>query len=138
MQARLTAVNLAQEGIEEIRALRDSDFVLGKDFKNFLPSANRHATANYQIEVSSNMLGKIYLLQGQEDEPLYFDPETHLYSYYSAGPGQEKSIFYRSIIINAEDPNYIDVKVEVRYNLKGKDQTITATDRLYNWLSPTP
>ena len=78
MQARLTAVNLAQEGIEEVRALRDSDFVSGQNFKNFLPSANRNTTATYQIEIAGNMLGKIYLLQGLDDKPLYFEPSLNL------------------------------------------------------------
>lgn len=129
MQARLTAVNLAQEGIEEVRVLRDSYFMdtKNKTFQQFWGNYSCSSGCN----ISVNDIGTIQLIN-ESEKPLNFNEGTRLYNYYSGS----SSIFSRRIIINSSQPDYTDVTVDVTYNMKGKDQTITATDRLYNWLNP--
>lgn len=136
MQARLTAVNLAQEGIEEIRALRDSDFVNGKNFKNFLTIAHSNCLIgdNCQVSVDSSD-GNIYLAPNTELGYLFYHDDSGLYNYISS---TNQSIFKRQIIIDSTQVNFINVTVEVTYTVKGKAYTVEANDRLYNWLNPTP
>lgn len=130
MQARLTAVNLAQEGLEEVRALRDTDFLNNtKSFKSFL---NGHSCGTGCHIAANNENGSIELFDGQ-GEPLKLNENTHLYTYNSNDPN---SIFSRSIIIDNSPIDFINVTVDVTYTIKGKAQTVEATDRLYNWLNP--
>ncbi|MFZ2414741.1 MAG: prepilin-type N-terminal cleavage/methylation domain-containing protein [Minisyncoccia bacterium] len=130
MQARLTAVNLAQEGIEEIRALRDTDFLNDtKGFKSFL---NGHSCGTGCHIAVNNENGSIELFDGQ-GEPLKLNESTHLYTY---NPDDPDSIFSRSIIIDSTPTDFINVTVNVIYNIKDKTQTVEASDRLYNWLNP--
>jgi Tfp pilus assembly protein PilV len=130
MQARLTAVNLAQEGIEEVRALRDTDFLDDtKGFKSFL---NGHSCGTGCHIAANNENGSIELFDGQ-GELLKLNDSTHLYTYNSNDPD---SIFSRSIKIDSTQTNWIDITVDVTYAIKGKTQTVEATDRLYNWLNP--
>ncbi|HPR91182.1 MAG TPA: prepilin-type N-terminal cleavage/methylation domain-containing protein [Candidatus Paceibacterota bacterium] len=132
MQARLTATGLAQEGIEEVRSLRDADFIQGNIFKTFLNNKDC-SQASGGCNISINDSGTVQLLQ-ESEKPLKFDENKYLYSYYSGTP----SIFSRRIIIDsdASHKDYIEVTVTVKYNIKGTAQTVVAKDRLYNWLNP--
>ncbi|HPS28449.1 MAG TPA: prepilin-type N-terminal cleavage/methylation domain-containing protein [Candidatus Paceibacterota bacterium] len=137
MQARLTAASLAQEGIEEVRALRDSDFIAGKGFKTFLNNKDC-SQINGGCNISADDSGIIQLIPiTQEGEiPLKFDDSRDLYSYYSGSP----SIFSRQIAIDSDagHKDLLRVIATVKYSIKGTMQTVTATDQLYNWLNPTP
>ena len=134
MQARLTAVNLAQEGIEEVRALRDTDFVNGSPFKSFLSSNKCLKSDDCQI-AADNSNGNIYLKPNTEIGYLFYQDDSRLYNYTNS---TNQSIFKRQIIIDSASTDYINVTVTVNYTIKGKNQTVEATDRLYNWLNPTP
>ncbi len=130
MQERLRAVNLAQEGIELVRALRDSDFIHGDTFKFFL---NGHSCEiGSGCHITANASGDIELFDGPGGT-LKFNDSTYLYTY---DHNDSDSIFLRKIIIDNIQADFIDVTAEVKYSVKGKEYKITATDRLYNWLNP--
>lgn len=131
MQNRLIGANLAQEGIELVRALRDSDFVSGKSFKSFL---NVDCQSVDSCQIAANDYGKIELFLNNR-KPLYYHPDTRFYNYDNSY-GSEESNFYRFITIDKSAADYLIVSVKVTYKVKGVEKTIETTDYLYNWLNP--
>jgi len=132
MQNRLIGVNLAQEGIELVRALRDSDFVSGKSFKNFLNAVDCQSVDSCQIAANND--GKIELFLNNR-KPLYYHSDTHFYNYDNSSES-EVSNFSRFITIDESANDYLIVSVKVVYKVKDVEKTIEATDYLYNWLNP--
>jgi type IV pilus modification protein PilV len=132
MQNRLMATNLAQEGVELVRALRDTDFVAGNQFKDFLSAIDCQTTDSCQI--AANAYGKIELLPNGA-KPLFYNSNTHLYNYDNSF-NSEPSNFFRLITIDRTAIDYLVVTVRVIYQVKGVDKEISVTDYLYNWLAP--
>ena len=116
----LIAANLAQEGLEIVRGIRDRDWHLGNSFGASLPNGN------YLIDWNSQSLS------GFSDTFLKID-SNGVYNYSS---GQD-TIFKRKVIIedSAQNPASVEkvAKVEVSWNEKSGLKTIQAELRLFNW-----
>lgn len=116
----LIAANLAQEGLEVVRGIRDRDWHLGNGFGVSL------SNGEYRVDWSSQSLisfSDIFLKKGANG----------LYGY---GSGQD-TIFKRKVIIenSAQNPSTIEkiAKVEVSWQEKSGPKTIQAELRLFNW-----
>ncbi len=116
----LIAANLAQEGLEIVRNIRDKDWHLGNPFGTSLPNGTYLADWNSQNLISFS------------DIPLKKD-STGIYNYTS---GQDTN-FKRKIIIedSLQNPPTIEkvVKVEISWQERGGLKTIQAELRLFNW-----
>ena len=116
----LIAANLAQEGLEVVRGIRDRDWHSGSAFGASLPNGN------YLVDRDSQSL------IGFSDTFLKID-SNGLYN-YSSGPD---TIFKRKLIIedSVQNPAAIEkvAKVEVFWNEKSGLKTIQAELRLFNW-----
>jgi len=116
----LIAANLAQEGLEIVRGIRDRDWHLGNSFGASL------ANGNYLVDWNSQSLTAF------SDTFLKKD-SNGLYN-YSSGPD---TIFKRKIIIenSGQNPAAVEkaAKVEVSWDEKSGPKTIQAELRLFNW-----
>ncbi len=118
---KIIAANLAQEGIEVVRNIRDSNWLQGKVWNEGL------SAGDYRVQYNSQSL------LPYSDTPLRRD-STGLYSYDFGN----NTIFYRKITIidnpdndiNTED---IGVRAVVFWKDHGKERSLQVEDRLYNW-----
>ena len=116
----LIAANLAQEGLEIVRNLRDKDWHSGLGFGFSLPNGSFLAAWNSQslLSFSDSFLKK---------------DSNGLYNYLAG----EETIFKRKIILDdsAQNPPAVEktAKVEVSWNEKSGPKMIQAELRLFNW-----
>ena len=137
-QSKLTAHYLAQEGIEIVRNIRDTNWLEQRYDPNFfwdtdiiplelLLGESRDCIADYNDGGLSNFI---------EGNPLNLDADG-FYSYASGNP----TPFERKITITKLDlprtsyPNdyKLRVKVRVEWSERGRDHWVEASEDLYNW-----
>lgn len=116
----LIAANLAQEGLEIVRNIRDKDWHLGNSFGASL------ANGNYLVDWDSQSLLSFSDIFLKKDS-------NGLYGYQT---GQD-TIFKRKIIIENSGQNPATVekvaKVEISWQEKSGPKLIQAELRLFNW-----
>ncbi len=116
----LIAANLAQEGLEVVRGIRDRDWHLGNSFGTSLPNGS------YLVEARDQTLNPFA-------ENFLKKDSNGFYNYTSGSD----TIFKRKIIIenSGQNPATIErvVKTEVSWQEKSGLKTIQAEFRLFNW-----
>lgn len=130
VQSRLIASNLAQEGVELVRQIRDTNFIKSNKFRDNLLSGE------YQIDAVNRQL-----VGFDKDNFLKFDNDLKIYSYDSGD--KNPYFFQRKIIVsNIEGiTNSFKVNVIITWCVKrNEDQclknptyTLNVEDHLYNY-----
>ncbi|HZZ99217.1 MAG TPA: prepilin-type N-terminal cleavage/methylation domain-containing protein [Candidatus Paceibacterota bacterium] len=111
------AAGLAQEGIEVVRAIRDTNWFNGRAFDSGL------ADGSYRLEWNSTSL-----LALGANPPLNID--DGLYTYDSGTP----SVFSRSITITKVNSGELKVVSTVTWQTRTNDtKTVSAEDHLFDW-----
>lgn len=129
-QHRLIAFYLAQEAIEIIRNIRDTNWINNLNWTN-----NLNITDSYYLDYQSQKF--------PDDPPcnhnfLYLDT-TPPFNYYNCRGQGLKTRFQRKVILSepatSECPlgECIRVEVEVEWQEKGKTHKVKAMENLYNW-----
>ncbi|MDD5589743.1 MAG: hypothetical protein PHQ47_01040 [Candidatus Portnoybacteria bacterium] len=113
-QDRLVASNLAQEGFEVVRNIRDNNWEAGADWNSGL------GQDEYLVQYDSSSLIPY------SHKPLLLG---NFYNYVSGTPTK----FYRRIIINEVDSDCLDLVSEVTWRVLEKDYSEIIEGRLYNW-----
>lgn len=121
--SRLTAFYLAQEGIEIVRNIRDSNWLGGENWNNGLTAGSYQADYN--------------------DITLFSYPNSYLKinsnGFYNYDEGVNTN-FQREITISypnsAECPqeDCLEVEVKALWSERGNNQSVIVRERLYNWL----
>lgn len=121
---KLTAVSLAQEGLEIVRNIRDSNWLSYKR----APENWRDGLAAGDYRVQYNESALLFWA----DSFLKID-NNGFYQYDSGS----NTPFKRKITIGHIGNNQIKAVSEITWQEKGKSYIITAESRLYNWLEVT-
>jgi len=114
-KSEIIAVNLAQEGLEIVRNIRDTNWQQGESWNNGLSSGE------YQVAYDSNTL---FVYSGN---PLLID--DIMYQYNSGDP----TPFYRKIIIDTINEYSIEVTSQVTWGQRGRNFEVIAKTILYDW-----
>lgn len=123
----LIATNLAQEAVEVVRAIRDTNWFNGLSFDNGLVAPSFDCSVGCRVEWNSTSL-----LAEAGNPNLYIN--NGLYSYTGTTP----SLFKRRMII-VKDPTSpgcnceLGILVEVSWPEKNRTKTIFVESHLYNW-----
>lgn len=112
---KLIAVNLAQEGIEIVRNIRDSS----ADWASWHGNVEDR---NYLVQYDSSAL------LAYEDKPLKLD-SNEFYGYSSGN----STPFYRKISLNKVSNLETKVVSEIFWSQLGKNHKVTLENRLWNW-----
>ena len=125
---QLRASYLAQEGMEIVRNIRDTNFIKihkgveGSNWDDGLTGCEAGCQADYIQDSLSDYDGALLQLTN---------------GIYSYAPGTD-SLFKRRITIAIEESDMMEVSVEVMWEERGRSHSVSAATELYNWLSPAP
>ena len=122
------ASGLAQEGVELVRNLRDTDWHTGAEFGSF-GGSDSLADGAYRVQWDSSELDSSGV-----SEPLALDA-AGVYAYDSGTP----TIFRREVelrrVVPASGPVVeIVATVTVSWNERSGEKTVIAEEHLFNWL----
>jgi len=115
---KLIAAYLAQEGIEIVRNIRDTNWLQGLGWNSGLGASVYEAGYNYQS------------LFGFSGNPLKLETLT---GYYGYGSGNATKFTRKITISGGPIVDSLNVKVEVSWQEKGKTYKVEAQENLYNW-----
>lgn len=129
VSSRLTAVYLAQEGLEIVRNIRDNNFIAGNNWAQGLLSCNLGCQASYKAGTAQ---------QQQADQLAAFNPSQYLtldadgfYSYSETGISTK---FQRNITITQElGTDILRVVSNVSWNFNGQPYNYQTDEYIYNW-----
>jgi prepilin-type N-terminal cleavage/methylation domain-containing protein len=122
---RLVASYLAQEGVEIVRNIRDTNYV-----QIFNGDAILWTEGNL-----NNCAAGCYVSYGEDslnmgaDSPLYTSGQLT----YSHAPTASLTPFTRTITIVPNGPDILEVNVQVEWSAKGKSYEVSAATELHNW-----
>lgn len=120
IQDRLIAVNLAAEGIEVVRNIRDNNWLQNKAWNDGLTTDGDYQVAYDSVSLASYGGG-----------PLFLD-SNGLYNYVTTAPNT--ATLYKRKISIANLSNYeIRVISEVSWQRKKDNYSSSTEDHLFNW-----
>ena len=117
-QQNLIAGNLAQEGLEVVRNMRDNDWFAGNNFGSSLPAGT------YRVQWDDLSLRPVDL-----NPELKLDTTTHIYNYDSG----DFTPYKRSLVIEQVSNSEIKVLVVVEWTNRGRDLRLEAESHLFDW-----
>lgn len=131
---RLTASFLAQEGIELVRQIRDSNFLRILNDGESIDWRDGLEDGTYIIESKVDSQESIKLRPVAEDEKhfLLYNDALRIYN-YSIG---EPTTFDRKIKITTINDDEIRVESIMQWTTKRINFDLFVEDHLYNWLKP--
>ncbi len=120
--SKLIAANLAQEGIEVVKNIRDLNYG-GSGWDDWYSGIS--GTNNYLVQYNDSSLRTF------EDQPLKYDSSTGLYGYDF---GIATSFTYkRKITLSKISDVEVKVAAEVTWTEQGRFHSLGVEDRLWNW-----
>lgn len=120
IRSSFEAAYLAQEGLEIVRNVRDSNWVEGREWDHNLTTCSYGCEADYKNNDFTSYEGR-FLKRDNYNNNLYNYEEGDL------------SVYQREIIIK-ENNNIIVVNVIVRWKIRDDFYEIDVENHLYNWL----
>jgi prepilin-type N-terminal cleavage/methylation domain-containing protein len=147
---RVTATYLADEGVELMRAMRDTTVLStvlasgagseGAGWASFTGTfGGTVCTAGSPCDIDPTILStpfpsttNVVACASSGFCPLYYVPATGHYS-DTAPSGTAASPYSRQIVVSSLTPDEVQVVVRVRYLEGTTMQTVTQTENLFNW-----
>lgn len=118
---RLIATGLAQEGVEIIRYMRETQ----SDWDTWY-SEVEVISGDYRIQYDNSDLSDLVVFS---DTFLKLDSATGLYQYDSG----DDTIFKRKVSLTSVSAVQVNVVVEIIWQLKDNDYSLAVESRLWNW-----
>ncbi len=119
IEKNLIAGNLAQEGLEIVRAMRDNNWLSGGDFGDFLPG-----DGEYRVQWNDMALRPL-----GANPALDFDSDSGMYSYDSG----DATMFKRKVLVERISDEEIKVLVTVEWILRTGPAQLQAESHLFDW-----
>lgn len=119
----VVAANLAQEGVEVIRAIRDTNWFSGNEFNVGL------APGEYEVAIYSGAAATPY--QGR----LLYINNDGLYQYLS-DVGYTPTPFKRKITISQPSVSELKIISEVIWTDRGRNRSVSIESHLFDWALP--
>ncbi|MDO8524056.1 MAG: prepilin-type N-terminal cleavage/methylation domain-containing protein [bacterium] len=115
---KFLASQIANEGMELVRNLRDNNFLTGQNWETGLTSCAIGDSCEIDYNDTAMQIN---------DRFLQIDPSNGFYN-YGVGPNSK---FKRKITISTADPTLLNVKVRVSWN--GKGSPFLIEENFYDW-----
>ncbi|MGB9680585.1 MAG: prepilin-type N-terminal cleavage/methylation domain-containing protein [Minisyncoccia bacterium] len=128
IQDRLSAVFLAQEGIELVRNIRDTNFIKILNNKGTISWREGLSDGCYLIDTSMPLTLKPIACNNENDY-LTYNQDLNLYLYNNGS----NTSFYRQIKIETISDDEIRVISFIKWKTRNMIFDLTVEDHLYNW-----
>ena len=145
-ELQITANNLAREGIEVARSIRDTNWIAGNDWDSGLVGTGNFALAHFDAAAND---WQLEFFTNDPDELLYVT-SAGVYSHDDSG---QPTVFRRTLILQsicidslsfgaeeikvtcdlAEQKIGLHIRSVVRWDERGRQRIITLEDLLYDW-----
>jgi len=128
---QLIANYLAQEGMEVVRNIRDTNWIKGQEWNTGLTGCSSTCTG-------CNCSDGCALTYYSSTLDNYSNTPLHIYNgYYNQTTLGSETLFRRRVVINektdSEGNNYLQMKVFVCWQRRGKNYQTELDEDLYNW-----
>lgn len=126
--SQLTAAYLAQEGIEIVRNIRDSNWLEVRTNPGLAWDDGISGSGNPDFRLD-------YQSSSFPDNNCHLGIDNYLKydgTYFNCLTGNN-TIFQRKITITKSDPNVLNVLVEVSFTIKGGTHKVIVQENLYKW-----
>lgn len=124
---QVTAFYLAQEGIEFVRAIRDQNYLEGRDWLEGVGATcmNIPCTVDYPNFIYEACVGGVC-------EPLRISPVGGLYNHTNG----DVSPFTRQVMLSTSptNPELVIISVTISWRSAGVPRIFTLQERLFDWL----
>jgi len=125
---RFVAAYLAQEGVEVVRNIRDTNWINSSGWDNILNTCPVNGCElDYRTGTPDSSLVSLYSYSGAS---LNIDSDG-FYTYEDIGTTPTK--FKRQIIITPSGDSMLDVVVNILWADKGQEYSLQVEEYLYNW-----
>lgn len=139
--SRLGAAYLAQEGIEIVRNIRDSNWLENRSVATSWDEGLTGCSAGCEADYTTPTALDPILISYDGGRFLYIDIDdidgdgfTNFYRYIdSPGSNDIPTKFKRKIMIMPDGLDILEVTVKVSWEERGRPHNITAQENLYNW-----
>jgi len=132
ISSRLTAAYLAQEGIEIIRNIRDTNWLKGTNWDDIIEIFNdKSCSSGCEADYTTGAVNETTMLRScmsPMGASLNIDADG-FYSYSNGSPTK----FKRKIIITSTVIDVLQVSVLINWEDRGETYNFTAEENLYNW-----
>ncbi len=126
-KARLIAVNLAQEGVEVVRNIRDANWLAEPEQDwdiGLSPDTACDSPTNWEVDYSTTSLSVTY-----DGDNLLRDTD----GVYSYAPGGTATVFQRKVTICYPQTYEMKIECTVYWTTQGTSKEILITEHLYGW-----
>jgi prepilin-type N-terminal cleavage/methylation domain-containing protein len=131
--SKLIAANLAQEGIEIVRNIRDTNWLEGESWDNNIKGTGNETAGRVDYD-DLDVLDAYFVPAPANVEECGSDCRLYLnngfYSHDSAG---QATLFYRLILLDKIAPDELKVTSQVKWTERGQEHRIEVVNYLYNW-----
>ncbi len=130
----VTATNLAREGIEVVRSVRDTNWFQKKDFSEEIIGGG---DIRYAKPVFNPTKNDWSLISGTSADLFNAEYKLSFSDYYNYNGKGNDSGYYRMITVkkNLVDPNQLEITAKVGWREGGKNKEIVLSDYLTDWLT---
>jgi len=125
-ESKIIAAGLAQEGLEIVRNIRDSNWLAGRTGIDWVQGIPEEFNQRVQYDSS------VFL--GSGDSQLYKDAND----FYSHNNSGTPTLFYRTIDVQYLEADVIKVVCTINWQDKKRSRSIVIETRLYNWYAQAP
>ncbi|MBI3250543.1 MAG: prepilin-type N-terminal cleavage/methylation domain-containing protein [Candidatus Andersenbacteria bacterium] len=129
--SEFVASNIAREGLELVRAMRDNNWFQGDDETEWI---GEELCAEFTYDTAAARAG-----DGPgsvDDAALFIDKQTHEWG-HRTGNGDDSG-YSRVLEINCDERNseipYVTVTSTIRWEVRGQERDVVLKERLYNWM----
>jgi Tfp pilus assembly protein PilV len=127
---QLIATALAQEGLEYVRSVRDTNYLAGASWLNGLTSCS--GTSGCSVDPHTASIAPCAGQRSGGCTPLRLSANKQYTQTQNVSFATTR--FSRKVIITSLSPDEIDVAVTVSWTTLRTPYSVTVTEQLYNWL----
>ena len=135
--SKLTAAYLAQEGIEIVRNMRDTNWLQAGEPGKVSPWDDGLPTGDYELDYTTVTFSNTTDFEKCADlgyncnsyNNNYLRIDGGFYNYTNGAPTK----FKRKITIQKPTADRLDITVQITWSEKGKSYSFSAQENLYNW-----